>query len=96
MATSDIEAQLQKLKADIADLAKTVAAVSADTAGAYRAKAGNVAGEAIAASHNAIDSVRTEFGVLEKDVVDRIRTRPLQALGLAIGVGFLLAFISRR
>jgi len=96
MNTSDIEAQLLKLRSDIAELAKTVAAVGVDTAGAYRAKANNAASDAIEASHNVLDSVRTDFDLLEKDAVARIRARPLQALSLALGVGFLLAFVSRR
>jgi ElaB/YqjD/DUF883 family membrane-anchored ribosome-binding protein len=96
MQASDIEIQMQKLRSDIAALAKTVAAVGADAAGAYRAKAGNVASDAIEASQGVLDSVRTDFEILEKDVVARIRTRPLQALAIAAGVGFILALASRR
>ncbi|MDR3436196.1 DUF883 C-terminal domain-containing protein [Telmatospirillum sp.] len=96
MQASDIETQLQKLRSDISGLAKTVAAAGADTAGAYRAKAGNVANDAIEASQSVLEGIRNDFVALEKDVVARVQTRPLQALGLAAGIGFLLALASRR
>ncbi|MDR3516371.1 MAG: hypothetical protein P4M00_11170 [Azospirillaceae bacterium] len=96
MQASDIETEMQKLRSDIAALAKTVAAVGADTAGAYRAKAGEVASDAIEASKGVLECARKDFELLEKDVVTRIRTRPLLALGLAAAVGFLLAHASSR
>ncbi len=93
---SDIERQLQKLSSDIAALTKTIAGAGADTADGYRAKVGALAHDAVEASQNAMASARKDFMSLEGDVVTRIRDRPLQALGIAVGVGFLLAFAARR
>jgi ElaB/YqjD/DUF883 family membrane-anchored ribosome-binding protein len=96
MPQSDIEVQLQKLRTDMAALAKTVASYGADTAGAYTAKVRQGANEAIEASQTAFDGIRTDFVALESEVANRVRARPLQAVGLAIGIGFLLALVSRR
>ncbi len=93
---SDIESQLQKLSSDIAALTKTIAGAGADTADGYRAKVGNLAHDAVEASQNALAGARKDFMALEGDVVTRIRERPFQALGIAVGVGFLLAFAARR
>jgi ElaB/YqjD/DUF883 family membrane-anchored ribosome-binding protein len=96
MQMSEIESQLKKLSGDIAALTKTIAGVGADTADTYRAKVGNFAHDAVEASQNVMESARKDFMSLEGDVVTRIRARPLQALGIAVGVGFLLAFATRR
>lgn len=96
MPDTDIEAQLQKLKTEIAELAKSVAAVGTNTADTYRKKAGTVASQSVDASHTVLDRIRTDFGHIEKDVLGQIRARPLQALGLAVGVGVLIAILSRR
>jgi ElaB/YqjD/DUF883 family membrane-anchored ribosome-binding protein len=96
MPQSDIDVQLLKLKSDVASLAKTVAAYGADAAGAYTAKVRQGANDAVEASQTAIDGIRSDFASLESEVVDRVRARPLQAMGVALGIGFLLAIVSRR
>jgi ElaB/YqjD/DUF883 family membrane-anchored ribosome-binding protein len=91
MAVPSIETQLQKLTADLALLAKSVAATGYDRAGAYQAKAGHYAQDAFDMSRDAFSDLRSEFGSLEKTVVNRVRSHPIQTIGIIAGIAFLIA-----
>ncbi len=80
----------------MAALAKTVASYGAEAAGAYTDKVRQGANEALSASQTALDGIRSDFASLESEVATRVRARPLQAVGIAVGIGFLLAMVSRR
>ncbi|UJQ95113.1 DUF883 family protein [Mariluticola halotolerans] len=95
-ATSDdVEAQIARIREDIAELTKVVGAFGSAKANQYTGRAEKVRDDLAETSQQAIESVREEVASLENDVRDYIREKPLQTVGIAAGVGFLLAFLSK-
>lgn len=43
-----------------------------------------------------IEDVQEQAGALEKQLKDTIREKPLTAVASAVGIGFILALLSRR
>jgi ElaB/YqjD/DUF883 family membrane-anchored ribosome-binding protein len=43
-----------------------------------------------------IDDVQEQASVMEKQLKDTIREKPLTAVASAVGIGFILALLSRR
>lgn len=95
-STKDIEAQLQQLREDIANLAKTVAAVGNDKAIEIKGKARRAANDAADASLQAVEAARAQAETMEQDLERQIRTNPIQSVAIAAGIGFLAALILRR
>lgn len=93
---ADIEKQLQQLREDIAALARSVATAGSHKADDLKGKARRVSNEAIDASAQAVDAARAQFMSMEKDLERQIRTKPLQSVAIAAGIGFLFALLSRR
>jgi ElaB/YqjD/DUF883 family membrane-anchored ribosome-binding protein len=85
---SDIQAQLKKLREDMGALAATVTSIAKEKAANYGAQ---VASDAI----DATEGLREDYVSFEQAVTDRIRARPLQAIGLAAGIGYLIAAMRR-
>jgi ElaB/YqjD/DUF883 family membrane-anchored ribosome-binding protein len=94
--SKDIELQLQQLRADIAGLAKTVAAVGNAKATEVKGKARSAANEAADASYQIVEAARDQALTWERDLEDQIRAKPLQSVAIAAGVGFVFALLSRR
>ncbi|MCV3766207.1 DUF883 domain-containing protein [Rhizobium sp. TRM95796] len=92
----DLEAQIGDLKRDLAELTKTLTALGAAKAESYRDGAERMAADAAAASRRAFNDAREEAYSLGRDVEDEIRARPFQAVGLALGLGYLAALLTRR
>ncbi|SIQ12902.1 Membrane-anchored ribosome-binding protein, inhibits growth in stationary phase, ElaB/YqjD/DUF883 family [Rhizobium sp. RU35A] len=93
---ADIELQLQQLREDIAALAKAVAAAGTNKAEDLKAKARRASSEAIDASAHVMDAARAQAASIEQDLERQIRTKPLQSVAIAAGLGFLFALLSRR
>ena len=83
-ATDDLEKQIAQLQADVADLTKTLGAVAKQKA----AEAGARGREALA---DAGDHLRR----VESEAVDYVRTKPIQALAIAAGLGLLVGYLTR-
>jgi len=92
----DIEAQLQQLREDIANLAKTVAAVGNEKASEVKGKARRAASDAADASMQMVEAAREQAMSYERDLERQIRTNPIQSVAIAAGVGFLFALMTRR
>ena len=94
--TASIEDQIAKLSADIAALTRTVADYGSgkleEAAAEARNLKDNVAEKSVAAAQVAKDTLLTAEGDLE----DKIRAHPLAAIGIAAGIGFLAAIMSKR
>lgn len=93
---SDVEAQIGQIREDIANLTKTVGAYGTSKAGKVAGQAEQAGLDLAEASHSALENVRDEVKSVEKDLEAQVRNKPLQAVGIAAGVGFLLAFMTRR
>lgn len=91
-----IEEQLARIKADISELASTLASLSSKRVRGARDQADQRLHDMAGAGEDAVEEVRRQLRMIERDVEARVRDKPLQTLGIAAGVGFLLALIVRR
>ena len=95
-ASQDVEAQISQLREDIAALTRSVAALGNEKAGDVRVKARRAATDAADASKNMVEAAQKQALSWERDLETQIRTKPLQSIGIAASVGFLLALMTRR
>ncbi|AAK89267.2 DUF883 domain-containing protein [Agrobacterium fabrum] len=93
---ADVAAQLAQLREDLANLAESVKALGVGASHELKAQAARVADDAISASSDMADTVRNEISTLNDNLTDQVQKNPLQSLGIAIGVGFVLALLTRR
>lgn len=93
---ADVAAQLAQLREDLASLAKSVKALGVGASHELKAQAARVADDALTASGEMADSVRNEISTLNDNLTDHVQKNPLQSLGIAVGVGFVLALLTRR
>lgn len=87
-----LERQLAKIKTDISELAATLGEIGAR--GAHDADE-RIRGLA-SAGEQAIEDLRHQVRMIERDLEERVQEKPLQSLGIAAGIGFLAAIILRR
>lgn len=70
--------------------------MGADKTGEYKERA-NKAGKDLAdSSQQALDALSEELTRLENTLASRVRAKPLQSLGIAAGIGVLVALLARR
>lgn len=93
---AEIAEQLARLREDLAGLAKSVKALGVDATDEIKAQASRVTDEAINVSTQAAQNVRDEFSALNQSLTEQVQKKPLQSIGIAVAVGFLLAVINRR
>jgi ElaB/YqjD/DUF883 family membrane-anchored ribosome-binding protein len=93
---SDLEARVEQLTAQLSELAKSVSGYGNGTletlAGEARRMKDDVADRSVAIASAAKDTVIAA----ESDLEQRIRDNPLTAIGVAAGIGFLAAILTRR
>lgn len=94
--TSDLEADIKQLRADIDKLAKLLAKTGEHGAGTARRAATEGVEQLRAQGEAAMDSLRSNARDLEEQVIANVREKPVTSLAIAAGVGFLFALISRR
>lgn len=91
-----IEQNIERLRGDISTLAESITRYGTDKTGEYKDRA-NKAGKNIAnASQQTLDSLTEELNKLERSLTTQVREKPLQSLGIAAGIGFLIALLARR
>lgn len=81
----DVQADLEALRRDLASLTQTVASFGSSKI--------RQAGET---SQQYVDSARDTIMNAEEDLEAYVRSRPLQSIAIAAGVGYVLALLSRR
>lgn len=92
----EMAARIAELRSEIASLTKTLSSLGAEKADDYRDAAERITAEAVSASRRAFGAARSEALSLEEGLERRVRENPLKAIGVAAGVGFLLALLTRR
>ena len=95
-SVEDLEEQITELRREIAALTKNIAAFGSAKVDDYRAGIDRLAADAVNASLNAFGTAKEEAISLEESFEEQVRARPLQAIGIAAGVGFLAALLTRR
>lgn len=97
---ADIETRFEQARTEFyriaASLADAGSAKAKDFTETVSAKASEIKSDVNDVTGDAIDTFLNQLTSLEKDVAMRVREKPLQALAIAGGIGFLFALLSRR
>lgn len=91
-----LEDQIAQLQADLKGIAATLARLSGDKVNEVKDVAKSEMRHLQRQGQNVIDDVQDQAGELEKQLKDTIREKPLTAIASAVGIGFILALLSRR
>jgi ElaB/YqjD/DUF883 family membrane-anchored ribosome-binding protein len=92
----EMRQRIDDLKEEIASISRTLSALGGQKVDDYRDTMERLTSDAVAASFKAFDSARSEAISLEEGFERQIREHPLRAIGIAAGIGFLFALMSRR
>lgn len=93
---ADIEADIRQLREDIAALAKQVAATGEQSFTAARRAAVDGVAQLREQSEATFDTLRAGARDVEAEVLRSVREKPVTALAIAAGVGYLVALFTRR
>lgn len=93
---SDLESDVRQLRADVAQLANHLREIGGQSGSAARKAARRQAEHLREQGEAALASVQGGARDLERELARTIRERPMTALALAAGTGFLLALMTRR
>jgi len=91
-----LEADIEQLKADIAKLAEQLRATGRHSYGTAKRAAAEGSDRAWSESEAAIESLRASANDIERQVISSVREKPMTALAIAAGLGFLFALFARR
>ncbi|MBB5704200.1 ElaB/YqjD/DUF883 family membrane-anchored ribosome-binding protein [Ochrobactrum daejeonense] len=95
-STQDLQAQVEQLKEDIAAIAATLANLGSQTVRDAKRSATDTYRSAHDRGEDVIDDLRSKAEDVEAQLTATVRERPLASLAAALGVGYLLALLSRR
>jgi ElaB/YqjD/DUF883 family membrane-anchored ribosome-binding protein len=92
----NLEEQVAKLQEDIKAIANTLAKLSDQKVSEARSNARTQVQSIVSSGQHVVDDLGSQVTAVEDRLVETIRERPLTAVAGAIGVGFLIALLSRR
>ena len=92
----DLEADIRQLKADIEKLTKQLAKTGEHGYGTARRAATEGVEQLRVQGEAAFDSLRGSAKDIEAQMLASVREKPVTALAIAAGVGFLFALLARR
>lgn len=95
-SAQDLQAEIEKLRGDVAELAKQLAATGSSTVDTARAAAQEGVEKLRAKGDEALDAARTNARAMEEELCSAVREKPLAAIAMAAAVGYLVAVISGR
>ncbi len=90
-----LEDQIAQLQDDLKGIAATLARLSSEKVNEVRDVAKSEARHLKNQGQHVIDDVQEQAGALEQQLKDTIREKPLTAVASAVGIGFILALLSR-
>ena len=90
-----LEEQVARLQNDLKTIAATIAGLADDKATEATGAAKHQVRNLVRSGQQAVDAVQDEFGEMEKQIKDTIRSKPLTAVAGAIAIGFCLALLTR-
>jgi ElaB/YqjD/DUF883 family membrane-anchored ribosome-binding protein len=96
VSAQDIEESIARIRGDIAELAGALKSYGAGKSSEYRSRASAATEDLSRKSQDALNDLTAELQGYEKALTEEIRRRPLQSLGIAAGIGFLIAALVRR
>ncbi|WP_249691111.1 DUF883 domain-containing protein [Stappia sp. WLB 29] len=93
---ASIQENIERLRGDISSLAKSISRYGTEKTGEYTERASKAGKDIADVSQQTLDSLTEELNRLERSLTAHVRRKPLQSLGIAAGIGFLIALLSRR
>lgn len=90
-----LEDQITQLQNDLKGIASTLAKLSSDKVNEVKDVAKSEARHLQRQGQNVLEDVQDQAGELEQQLKDKIREKPLTAVASAVGIGFVLALLSR-
>lgn len=96
VSAAEVKDKLDKLSRDIAELTRVVTAFGSSKVEEASTRATEFGAEVADRSAAAIASAREGVASLEHDLENHIRARPIQAVAIAAGIGFVAALLTRR
>lgn len=91
-----LEAQVSQLQADIKAIGASLAKLSDQKVAQARSTAKTQYRSLVRSGQSVVDDLGEQVEAYEGQLVEAIREKPLTAVAGAIGVGFLIAVLSRR
>jgi len=91
-----LEDQVAKLQDDIKAIGASLAKLTDERVTDVRHQARDQYRSAVRAGRTVVDDLSDQVNAYEGQMIDAIREKPLTAIAGAIGVGFLIAMLSRR
>jgi ElaB/YqjD/DUF883 family membrane-anchored ribosome-binding protein len=91
-----LEDQISRLQDEIKAIGNSLARLTDEKISEARGTAQAQYRSAVRSGKNVVDELSEQVNSYEGQLVDAIRERPLTAVAGAIGVGFLIALLSRR
>jgi len=91
----ELEDQIEQLQDDVRAIAKSLTRLGEDKVKEAQRYAKGEYKSLLHQGQSVASDVTDEFEAVEKQVKDTIRARPLTAMASAIGIGFLLAVLTR-
>jgi ElaB/YqjD/DUF883 family membrane-anchored ribosome-binding protein len=95
-ASEDLAADIEQLKADIAKLTKQLQETGQHSYGAARRAASEGVEQIKAQGEAALEQIKANASDIEKQLASTVREKPVTALAIAAGIGFLFAMMWRR
>lgn len=94
--TTDLEADIRQLKADIEKLTEQLATTGQHGYGAARRAAAQGADQLKIQGEAAIEAMRANARDVEEQLLATVREKPVTSLAIAAAVGFFAALLLRR
>src|SRR5688572_12806160 len=91
----ELEDQIEQLQDDVRAIAKSLTRLGEDKVKEAQRYARGEYKNLLHQGQSVAGDVTDEFEAVEKQIKDTIRARPLTAMASAIGIGFLLAVLTR-
>lgn len=92
---AQLEDQVSQLQDDIKAIAATLARISNEKVSEVREVAKSEARHLQRQGQHVVEDVQEQASALEQQLKDTIREKPLMAVASAVGIGFILALLSR-
>jgi ElaB/YqjD/DUF883 family membrane-anchored ribosome-binding protein len=91
-----LEEQIARLQDEIKAIGGTLAKLTDEKLKEARSTARTQYRSAVKSGHNVVDELSEQVSSYEGQLAEAIRERPLTAVAGAMGVGFIIAMLSRR
>jgi ElaB/YqjD/DUF883 family membrane-anchored ribosome-binding protein len=92
---AQLEEQISQLQSDLKGIASTLAKLGADKATEVKAIAGDEVRHLKRQGQYLLDDAQDQVSMAERQLKDAIREKPLTAVASALGIGYILALLTR-